>query len=77
MRMDLRLRGKTSSGRACLMDLTVYASSQKKFTKAVKERSREGPWFYDGTADLVPETEKITVEHVEHLNKPRDRKQPP
>ena len=67
MRMDIRLRGRTSGGRPCLMELTVYAPSQKKFMKEVKERATEGPWYYDGTAEPVPETEKVTVEHVDRL----------
>jgi hypothetical protein len=67
MRLDLRLRGMTSGGRPCLMELTVYASSQKKFMKEVKERAKEGPWYYDGTAEPVPETEKISIEHAERL----------
>jgi hypothetical protein len=49
----------------------VYTSSQKKFMKKVKERAKVGPWYYDGTAEPVPETEKITMEHAERMG---DRK---
>lgn len=68
MRLNLRLRGTTSSGRPCLMDLTVYAASQKDFMEEVQKRSTEGPWYYADSAEAVPESEEISVEGVEHLD---------
>lgn len=67
MRMDIRLRGRTGSGRACLMDLTVYADRQDQFMSEVHTRATEGPWYYEPGAEPVPETETVTVEQVEQL----------
>lgn len=67
-RIDFRLIGKTDGGRTIIMDGTVYARSQKDFINQVKERATEGPWYYKGTAEPVPETERVTVEHAERLS---------
>ena len=74
MRMDMRLHGMTSSGRPCLMDVTVYSISQRKFMKEVQEQSREGPWYFAGTSELVSETDAISVERVERLTGAGNRK---
>jgi hypothetical protein len=73
MRFDLRLQGMTESGRACVMELTVYAQGEKDMLEKSQQQSTEGPWYYKGTNEPVPQTEKITVEGVEQL---KDRSPP-
>jgi hypothetical protein len=67
MRFDLRLHGRTESGRECVMELTVHAQSQSELVENAKKQSAAGPWYYCGTSEPVPTTEKITVEHVEQV----------
>jgi hypothetical protein len=68
MRFNLRLRGVTASQQKCVMYVTVYASSGKELEERAKEQSTEGPWYYIGSSEPVPEGEKITVEHVDDLS---------
>ena len=68
MRYNLRLRGITASEQKCEMYLTVYASSENELVNRTKEQSTEGPWYYTGSSEPVPESEKITVDHVEDLS---------
>jgi hypothetical protein len=70
MRFDLRLRGKTS-GRRCVLETSVYASSQRQLKERAATAATEGPWYYEGTNEPVPDGAKITVEHVEQMKKKR------
>jgi len=47
------------------MEITVSAQSQNELLDKAKQQSTEGPWYYRGTNEPVPTTEKITVEGVE------------
>ena len=67
MRFDLRLLGKTEAGRECVLEMTVYAQGQHELLEKAQQQSTEGPWYYRGTNEPVPTTEKISVERVEHL----------
>lgn len=69
MRLHLRLHGQTGGGRKCMMDGIVYAGSGSQLDREAKRMAEEGPWYYAGTAEEVPETEKIIVEHVENKTK--------
>jgi hypothetical protein len=67
MRIDLRLLGRTASGKVCVMETSVYASSQNQFMQEAKMLSTEGPWYFKETGEPVLETEEITVESVRRL----------
>jgi hypothetical protein len=65
VRFDLRLRGLASGGRKCLLETSVYATSQAQLQERAAIAATEGPWFYEDTNEPVPEGEHITVERVE------------
>jgi hypothetical protein len=67
MRFDIRLRGSTATDKACVMECTVYAKSQRQMEREVEQRAQEGPWFYEEGGETVPQTEHITVLHVQRL----------
>lgn len=68
MRFDLRLHGRTAGGRDCVLEVSVYGSSQKQMEEELTRRAEIGPWFYKDTNEQVPESEeRITIEHVEPM----------
>jgi len=71
MRFDLRLHGRTTSGKDCVMETSVYAASGEQLQEEAARAATEGPWYFQGTTEVVPETEAITVERVEQLKKQR------
>ena len=66
MRFDIRLHGSTAN-RKCVMECTVYAVTHKELERQVEQSAEAGPWFYQDGGEAVPETEQITVEHVQRL----------
>jgi hypothetical protein len=74
MRFDLRLLGRTDSGKECYMVTTVYASSGQQIEEEAAKAAAQGPWYYKGTDEVVPLIERITVENGEHLNKRPDQR---
>ncbi len=74
MRFDLRLLGRTKSGKGCVLETSVYASSSDQLQEEAAKAAEQGPWYYQDSTDLVPETEPITVEHVEQMKKKRPGK---
>jgi len=75
MRFDLRLHARTASGKECVLETSVYARSGEQLQKEAAKAGEQGPWYYKGTNEPVPETEAITVESVEQL-KQRPGKRP-
>ena len=56
MRFDLRLHGRTASGKDCVLDTSVYASSGRQLEREAARAAEAGPWYYQGTSEVVPET---------------------
>jgi hypothetical protein len=68
MRFDLRLHGRTASGRACRTDVSVYATSKNDLQKQVDTAARSAAWeASDPPHDRIPEGSHITIERVEKL----------
>jgi hypothetical protein len=71
MRFDLRLHGRTSDGKPCRADVSVYASSQGQLQQEAAKAAESAPWRgLDGQEDWIPEGAAITVERVELLREP-------
>lgn len=54
MRIDIRLHGSTAADRECLMECTVYASSQQDIEQQVEKCAQEGPWFVLSKSSPTP-----------------------
>ena len=68
MRFDLRLHGRTSSGRRCRADVSVYAGSQKELQEQAHSAAETAAWLdEDPPHDPVPEGAQIIVERVERI----------
>lgn len=65
MRLHLRLYGQTASAKKCMMEGVVYAGSAAQLQEEAKKMATIGPWYYAGTAEAVPKSETVIVEHVE------------
>jgi len=68
VRFNLRLYGRTSNGKPCQADISVYAHSQSQLEEEAKKAGETAAWRgLAGSDDWVPEGSQITVESVEVL----------
>lgn len=68
MRFDLRLHGRTSDGKPCRCDVSVYANSQQQLQDEAKKAAETAAWHgLDAGQEWVAEGAHITVERVERL----------
>jgi hypothetical protein len=71
MRFDLLLLGRTSGGQRCEARVSVFANSQAALQEEAHKAAENGPWHLaDNPAELVAESETITVERVKLLREP-------
>lgn len=74
MRFDLRLHGRTADGKECRADVSVYANSQGQLETEAKKAAETAAWHgVDPKEEWVPEGSCITVEHVELLEKKKNK----
>ena len=73
MRYDLRLFGRLDDGRECQADISIYVKEDQELFKLANEAAGDAPWLLKekGWPD-VPDNANITIERVEHLNKPKE-----
>ena len=74
MRYDLRLHGRTSDGKSCQADISVYAASQKQLLEESHKGAETAAWRYkDPPQEWVAEGSTIVVENVEMLTKDQEK----
>ena len=70
MRFDLRLHGRTSEGKSCRADVSVYASSAEDLQQEAAKAAENAPWLDPDSGELIVDGATIVVERVEPLRKP-------
>jgi hypothetical protein len=65
MKLELRLYGKSETGKKCIMDTVIYAHDEETMKATLVTAAKEGPWFYYHSTNYA--LEKITVEHVRRI----------
>lgn len=76
MRFDLRLHGRTSDGKPCRADISVYANSQRQLQEEANRAAESAPWCgLDHDEDWIADGANITVEGVEALKNPQTPKE--
>jgi len=74
MRYDLRLFGRLDDGRECQADISFYPQEDKDDLFALADKAaQDAVWLLKekGWPD-VPDGANISIESVEHLNKPME-----
>jgi hypothetical protein len=75
MRFDLRLHGRTDLGQQCLADVSVYARSKRQLQEQAMRAAETAAWMAkDPPYDPITEGSKITVEHVEQIQRRDSRR---